>query len=111
MASEPNWESLLASIRTRYSELLSGSDLRLRRFLNHIENLGLWEAEGLPDASMKAVAASVTFPDSLPIAFATCHPECGATEFIVDGSTQECQRCGRLLFRHRVEEYAIAKRL
>ena len=30
----------------------------------------------------------MSFPERLHVAFAVCHPECGATEFVVDGSTR-----------------------
>ena len=105
-ASEPNWETLFASIRKRYVDLQRGSSSRLQRFLRHVENLGVWEADGSLDTMAEAQA---TFPQTLFVAFASCHADCGAAEFIVEGSTQECQRCGRLLFRHSSKEYAIKK--
>jgi hypothetical protein len=37
-----------------------------------------------------------------------CHPECGAREFIVDGSTQECSHCGGSMFRSDTAEYRLA---
>ena|SRR5437667_12575142 len=49
----------------------------------------------------------VSFPERLPVAFAVCHPECGAREFIVDGSTQECQQCGANMFPTDVAEYRL----
>jgi hypothetical protein len=45
------------------------------------------------------------FPETVPIAYAVCHSDCGTKQLIVDGSTQECQRCGRLMFRTEVKEY------
>ncbi len=48
---------------------------------------------------------SVEFPDRIHIAYAVCRNDCGAREFIVDGSTQRCQRCGNLMFRTDVAEY------
>jgi hypothetical protein len=53
--------------------------------------------------------ADVAFPPSLHVAFAVCSRECGAREFIVDGQTQVCQRCGRLMFRTEVREYHLAE--
>ena len=51
---------------------------------------------------------AVSFPEAIHIAYAVCHPECGAREFIVDGSTQECQYCGGgLMFRTEVREYVL----
>ena len=102
--SEPNWETLFASIRKRYLDLQGGDASRLQSFLSHVENLGVWEADGSFDTIIEARA---TFPETLFVAFATCHVDCGAAEFIVEGSTQECQRCGRLPFRHTSKEYAI----
>jgi hypothetical protein len=102
--SEPDWETLFASIRQRYVDLQGGSASRLRSFLSHVESLGAWEADGSLNTIMEAQAA---FPETLFVAFATCHVDCGAAEFIVEGSTQECQRCGRLLFRHTTKEYTI----
>ncbi len=45
------------------------------------------------------------FPKTLYVAYAVCHADCGVKELIVDGSTQECQRCGRLMFRSETQEY------
>jgi hypothetical protein len=50
----------------------------------------------------------VEFPAEVQIAFAICHPACGTQEFIVDGSTQECQFCGGLLFRTETRGYRLA---
>lgn len=47
----------------------------------------------------------VEFPDKLGIAYAVCADSCGNAEFIVDGQTQVCQYCGKLMFRTLVEEY------
>jgi hypothetical protein len=48
---------------------------------------------------------TANFPKAIHIAYAVCHPDCGTEELIVDGSTQLCQRCGRLMFRTEVKEY------
>jgi hypothetical protein len=45
------------------------------------------------------------FPKTIHVAFATC--ACGVREFIVDGSTQECQFCGGLMFRQESAEYEL----
>ena len=50
---------------------------------------------------------SVDFPATIHIAYAVCGEQCGIREFIVDGQTQVCQYCGRLMFRTDVREYAI----
>lgn len=47
----------------------------------------------------------VSFPKELQIAYAVCSEECGRREFIVDGSSQVCQRCGKLMFRTEVRLY------
>jgi ribosomal protein L37E len=43
------------------------------------------------------------------VAYAVCARECGAREFIVDGQTQVCQHCGRLMFRTEVREYRLSE--
>lgn len=53
------------------------------------------------------VPENVDFPDVVPLAYAVCHPECGKREFIVDGSTQLCDRCGSTMFRTEVATYRI----
>ena len=103
--SEPNWDVLLASIRNRYAELQGGSPSRIENFLRHVENLSIWEADATIDATLEGEAALAPFPLTLFVAFATCRADCGVAEFIVEGSTQECQRCGRLLFRHKSQKY------
>ena len=71
----------------------------------HLRSLARWDQE--PN-NYPAVAAP-SFPERLPIAYAFCHPECGTREFIVDGSTQECQRRGGLLFRAETREYELLR--
>ena len=90
---------LLEQIRTRYAEL-EGSATRQARFLAHVRALGHWENDPMdyPDVTAE-------FPEAVQVAFAVCHPDCGRQEFIVEGGTQECQRCGRLMFRNSVQEY------
>jgi hypothetical protein len=74
-----------------------------RDFLNHLRSLARLddEATDYPEVS------KVVFPGNISIAYAVCHPECGAAEFIVDGSTQERQYCGSLMFRAAVAEYKL----
>lgn len=50
---------------------------------------------------------SIKFPESIPIAFAVCAMECGNRQFIVDGSTQICDRCGGIMFRTLVRNYDL----
>jgi hypothetical protein len=95
---------LLQGIQARYAELAAGSSAR-RDFLSHLQSLGRWHAEPNDYPEVKAVE----FPAEVQVAFAICHPECGAREFIVDGSTQECQSCGGLLFRTETREYRLAR--
>jgi hypothetical protein len=93
------FDALFEQIRKRYVEL--GDNQRKReRFLSHVRALGHWENDprDYPD-----VAPS--FPQTVHVAFAVCHPDCGTRELIIDGSTQECQRCGQLMFRTSVERY------
>jgi hypothetical protein len=70
-----------------------------------LETLATWEAdsEDYPDPG------AVSVPECLSVAYAVFHPECGCREFIVDGSTQECQRCGSMLFRTVVASYRLSE--
>jgi hypothetical protein len=65
------------------------------------ELLESYEMEEYPEAD------SVEFPKELNIAFAVCGKECGNKEFIVDGQSQVCQYCGKLMFRTSVKRYAL----
>lgn len=49
----------------------------------------------------------VEFPRQISIAYAVCGKSCGNKEFIVDGQTQVCQYCGKLMFRTVVKEYLL----
>ncbi len=87
-------DDLVTAIRNRYLELpIEGSTRSI--FLSHLRSLSRWYQE--PMDYIEPV--SVNYPEQIPIAFAVCHPECGRAEFIVDGSTQECQTCGSIMFR------------
>lgn len=98
-----NLDQLLARIRRRYEELEGGSDARKMSFLAHVRSLGRWES----DCDYHPDPGKADFPESLPIAFAVCDPECGRSEFIVEGSTQECQHCGSLMYRTETMEYRL----
>ena len=50
-------------------------------------------------------APAPRFPSELPVAFAVCSRSCGNKEFIIDGQTQVCQRCGNLMYRTEVRTY------
>ena len=51
----------------------------------------------------------VRFPKSMHIAYAVCTKDCGARQFIVDGSTQVCEYCGNQMFRTEVAEFLLKK--
>ena len=57
----------------------------------------------------KVDAKDVVFPEAIAVAFAVCTKKCGARQFIVDGSTQVCEYCGRNMFRTEVAEYKLKK--
>ena len=98
---EENFEQLFSDIKKRYYELQNQCDRE--SLVNNLRSLSLWNNEPMdyPDKT------GVTFPSSIHIAHAVCHPKCGAEEFIVDGSTQKCQHCGGLMFRGEVKEYKL----
>jgi hypothetical protein len=50
----------------------------------------------------------VDFPKEIHIAYAVCGRQCGNREFIVDGQTQVCQYCGKLMFRTEVKKYSLS---
>ncbi|HVJ48756.1 hypothetical protein [Desulfitobacterium sp.] len=52
---------------------------------------------------------NIKFPKELYVAHAVCGKECGAREFIVDGQTQVCQHCGKLMFRTEVKKYILTE--
>ncbi len=52
---------------------------------------------------------NVTFLQEIYIAFAVCGKKCGNMEFIVDGQSQVCQHCGKLMFRTEVKKYILSK--
>jgi hypothetical protein len=92
-------ETLLTALRERHAQLQPAQQY-LQSFVAHLTSLGRnhW------DAAIPTDPGPVEFPDRIHIAFAIC--PCGVREFIVDGSTQECQSCGSLMFRTETAEYA-----
>jgi hypothetical protein len=100
----PDFGSLFAQIRARYDALPEGSNSRAD-LLAHVRSL----ARFLDEPMDYPEPGRITFPGQMPVAYAVCHPECGAAEFIVDGSTQECQLCGGLLFRMKVRTYSLSE--
>lgn len=104
--TEPlDFERLISGLRAKMRELRSGSKQE-REFLLHLESLARRYSEPM-DYPKKS---KVSFPPTIVISQALCHPECGTDELIVDGSTQECQNCGGIMYRtgsasyRRVEE-------
>jgi len=51
----------------------------------------------------------VQFPEEIHIAYAVCGKTCGAKGFIVDGQTQVCDYCGKLMFRTEVRKYRLVE--
>ncbi len=92
-------EKLFSAIEQRYLRLGDNTEKR-KAFLDHLSSLGTWE-EDVQDYPK----LSCNFPEAIDVAFAVCHPTCATREFIVEGSTQECQRCGALLFRQETMKY------
>ena len=101
--NEPNWGDLFDNILKRYLELGPNSERRLS-FIRHVENLSQWESD-ISDIEEEFIVPLLIFPPEIYVSLASCHPNCGTQEFIVDGSTQECQRCGRLMFRFESRKY------
>jgi hypothetical protein len=97
-------EQLIEHLRARYAALPPHPDAR-RDFLAHLRSLSRWHAE----PQDYPVASDVAFPSAITVAFAVCHPECGAREFIVEGSTQECQACGSLMYRAERKSYRLER--
>ena len=92
-------DALISRIKKRYSELQAVPSKR-ERFVAHLRSLGHWE-----QGSMDYPDVIPIFPEKVCVAFAVCHPDCGTQELIVDGSTQECQHCGQLMFRVETQDY------
>ena len=99
-----NLDTIFDELKIRYSELQNTCDKE--SFVKHLCAIALWNNEPMdyPEVS------NVKFPEGLHIAHAVCHPECGVQEFIVDGSTQKCQKCGRSMFRGEVEFYSLKEK-
>src|SRR5262249_25343291 len=95
-------DALFEGIRARLEELGPQSHRR-ESFVAHLRSLSRWER----DRADYPNPGTVSFPEALHVAFAVCHPECGSQEFVVDGGTQECQRCGGLMFRTDVAKYRL----
>ena len=96
------FEILISGLKDKFRDLRPGSKQE-RAFLLHMASLARLYAEPMdyPEISEKP------FPLTLPVAQAVCHPECGTSEIIVDGSTQECQNCGGTMFRTAIAWYRL----
>lgn len=87
-------EALIAAVRERHTRFGPDEEGKTR-LLDRLRNLARLDEEPLDyDESVTA-----DFLERLPVALAVCHPDCGRREFIVEGSTQACQRCGGSMFR------------
>jgi hypothetical protein len=93
-----NLDSIFGELAEFYSGLTPGSDEE-KSFLAHLNALAK------PAEYPKDYPENLTrpFPEEIEIAFAGCR--CCHAEFIVDGSTQECQHCGSLMFRYETAPY------
>ena len=102
MKEKDDIEAILQAVRTRFAEL---NDREQQSVSAHLRSIANWHREpnDYPEPH------KMDFPATIHIAYAVCHPDCGTREFIVDGSTQECQTCGSLMFRTEVKKYTLSK--
>ncbi len=96
-----NIKEIFSEIEKRYSELKNSCDKE--SLIQNLASLARWNNEPMDYPEPK----EIDFPSTIHVAHAVCHPECGVQEYIVDGSTQKCQRCGSLMFRGEVKEYKL----
>ena len=91
-------EDLITGIRHRYEEL---TEKEKRAYEKHLASLARFHNEPMdyPDIT------EIEFPKDIHVAYAVCHPDCGAKEFILDGSTQRCHYCGGEMFRTETRRY------
>jgi hypothetical protein len=103
-----DFDALAAALKARFERLKATSESSSREasFVAHVQSLAKWQEEATDDYPN----IDEEFPQSIWLAFAVCLPECGGREFIVDGGSQECQHCGRLMFRRESKLYEIAGR-
>lgn len=64
---------------------------------------------GYPLDQYQEEPKDICFPKEIFISFAVCSKECGNSEFIVDGSTQICEYCGKNMFRTEVRKYKLVE--
>ena len=93
-------ERLITEIRNRHEEL---TEKERKTYEMHLESLARFHMEPMDYPEVN----EIDFPESIHVAYAVCHPECGTKEFIVEGGTQECQKCGGLMFRQETKEYKL----
>ena len=96
---EPEFDKIFDDIKKQYLKLKNSNDkesfiLKLKSFAKFNEEPNDYKE---PEV--------INFPELIHLAYAVCHPECGVEEYIVDGSTQVCQRCGSLMYRTEVAKY------
>jgi hypothetical protein len=103
--TSPDVDTLLSAVRARYERFGPSSSVRAE-FVAHLQSLARRHEEPMDYPQDDGPA----FPAVLPVAYAVCHPECGARDFIVEGSTQECSYCGGSLFRLKKAEYRLVSR-
>lgn len=101
MTIEEELAKIFSEIKLRVYDL-DHVEHRQPRLLAHLRSLAHWEQDARDYPEVIA-----EFPETIDIAYAVCHPECGVKEFIVEGSTQECQSCGGLMFRVETREYKL----
>ncbi len=94
-----DFKEILEDIEKQYSKLRNSCDKG--SFIKNLKAIARWNEEPNDYEEPK----EIKFPESLHIAYAVCHPECGVHELIVDGSTQKCQSWGGLMSRMEVTEY------
>jgi len=61
------------------------------------------------DLSDYPEVAEIDFPIEIHVAYAVCGKGCGNRGFIVDGQTQVCEHCGKLMYRTEVKKYILSK--
>ncbi len=99
---DENIPELLDAILKNLNALAPGSENR-SSYVAHLRSLARCRQEPFDYPQVE----NVTFPKTLKIAYAVCHSDCGMREFIVDGSSQECQFCGGLNYRAKFAYYQL----
>lgn len=76
------------------------SERDIERMVLHLESISQWNIQ-----DRNYVEPNRGFPNNIYVAIAVCHKSCGDVQLLVDGSTQECDNCGRLMYRTETREY------